>query len=345
MSAQVEVYGGGGLTGLANLGNTCFINACMQILSHTYELNDFLSTGEYKKRLNKKVESVLLVEWDKLREMIWSENCIISPGGFAQAVQKVAKIKKKDIFTGWAQNDLPEFLLFLIDCFHLALMREVEMNIVGDIKTKKDKLAKCCYKMMKNMYKKEYSEFLNIFYGIHVSKITSLNHEDLSLCPEPFFMINLPIPVNNRNPSLFDCFDLHCQNEKLEGENAWFNEKTNAKEDVNKNIIYWSLPNIMVIDIKRFTASGRKNQIAIDIPQKNVDFSKYVEGYNKNSYIYDLYGICNHSGGVMGGHYTSLVMNANGKWYSFNDTNVEEYNMPTELMSSHAYCLFYRKKK
>ena len=34
-------YADRGITGLTNLGNTCFINSCIQCLSHTYEFNDF----------------------------------------------------------------------------------------------------------------------------------------------------------------------------------------------------------------------------------------------------------------------------------------------------------------
>ena len=41
---------------------------------------------------------------------MWSENCVISPNGFVKSVQRVARIKDKDIFTGFAQNDLTEFL-------------------------------------------------------------------------------------------------------------------------------------------------------------------------------------------------------------------------------------------
>ena len=347
ISINFEEYKNKGLTGLTNLGNTCFINSCIQILSHTYELNDFLNKQTYKRKLQKKYESTLLLEWDSLRQLMWSENCIVAPGKFINTIHKLAQIKGNDLFTGFSQNDLPEFLLFLIDCFHTSLSREVNMSISGNIANETDKIAVDCFEMIKRMYTKEYSEIWNMFYGIHVSQLISMEtNEVLSSSPEPYFMINLSIPNNNKAPTLMDCLDLYVEGETLEGDNAWYNEKTASKQNVKKKISYWSMPNILVMDLKRFNPYNPRNksQVLVDFPLENLDLSKYVLGYKKESYKYDLYGICNHSGGTMGGHYTAYVKNANGKWYHFNDTSVTEVVNTAELVSTRAYCFFYRKK-
>jgi len=342
---EQEKYKDKGLSGLSNLGNTCFINSCMQVLSHTYELNDFLNLEKYKNRLNKKEDSILLLEWDNLRKLLWSENCVVSPMKFLNVIQKIASSKGQELFTGFNQNDLPEFLIFIIDCFHNALTRKVEMNIVGEELNEKDKMAVKCFETIKNMYSNDYSEIWNLFYGIHISQIVLLEtNEVMSIRPEPYFIINLPIPNNNKSPTLYDCFDLYVEGEILDGENKVFYEKTNKKEDVKKNITFWSFPTILVIDIKRFNQQNRKNQMLITFPLENLDLSKYVSGYNKKSFVYDLYGVCNHSGGVSGGHYTSFVKNANGKWYHFNDTSVSEVALEQQIISTKAYCFFYRKK-
>jgi ubiquitin carboxyl-terminal hydrolase 8 len=338
-----ENYKDNGLSGLSNLGNTCFINSTMQILSHTYELNELLNSENFKRKIKNKYDSAMLVEWDNLRQILWKEPCIVSPNKFVKTIQKIAEIKDLNMFTGYSQNDIPEFLLFVIDCFHNSVSREIKMTISGEIENETDNIAVKCFEMIKQTYSKEYSEIWNLFYAIHVSEIIALDNEkQLSIKPEPFFMIDLPIPNNIKSPTIIDCFDHYVEGEILDGDNAWYNEDTNEKINVKKKISFWSFPNILVIDFKRFNSKNQKNQILITFPLDNLDLSKYVIGYKKNSYNYELYGVCNHSGGVLGGHYTSYVKNANGKWYHFNDTSVSETNIDS-IISPKAYCLFYRK--
>ena len=340
---DVSKYKDRGLTGLANLGNTCYLNSCIQILSHTYEFNDVLTNINFETKLNSVSDSIILLEWHKLYKLMWSENCTIAPYGFLKSIQKIAQIKGMEIFSGYAQNDLPEFLIFLIDAFHMSLERKVDININGTPKNNTDKLATIAYKMIKDMYGKSYSEMLELFYGISVSQIVALNGEAMSMNAEPYCILNLPIP-SIRSPTIFDCFDLYCENELMEGDNAWFNEKTGLKEDINKNTIFWSLPKILIIDIKRFNNNNRKIHKIVSSPLNNVDFTKYVNGYNKSSYIYELFGVCNHSGGCHGGHYTAYVKNANNKWYEFNDSLVKEIS-EARVISEKSYCFFYRKIK
>ena len=123
---------------------------------------------------------------------------------------------------------------------------------------------------------------------------------------------------------------------------AWYNETTNTKENVNKCIKFWSLPNILIVDFKRFNNVNKKLNNIIKTPLLGLDLSSYVIGYNKDKYIYELFGICNHSGECLGGHYTAYVKNSNQKWYQYNDTNVTEIS-ESQLITSKGYCYFYRK--
>lgn len=349
------------ITGLANIGNTCYLNSCLQVLSHTTEFNAFLNTA-YKKKVNKVPEAILLLQWDKLRLLLWQAppHSMVVPNEFVQNMQKIAYIKKRDLFTGHAQNDLQEFLLFLIDCFHDALKREVDMEIRGTELNEVDKVARVCYTMMQRMYQNEYSELLQIFYGIHVSEVTSADMNDmndavtLSLTAEPFSVLSLSLPTTllptttlpTSSTTLEACLEQYCQAEILEGENAWYNDKTREKERVRRQIKFWSLPDILIIDLKRWNHAGQKKNQLVQTPLTNINLSKFVCGYDSASYVYDLYGVCNHSGGASGGHYTATIKNANGKWYNFNDTMVKELAFPLQtVVTAQAYCMFLRKRK
>ena len=339
-----------GLTGLANLGNTCFMNSCMQVISNTFEMNEILNNCKEKIELNAANEEkrkkpdycTLLNEWKDLKNLMWEDNAIIGPKRFQHTVQIVAEHHDKDLFTGYAQNDLPEFLLFIIEAFHTALHNPVVVTIKGTIKNDMDQMAVKCYNVIKTLYEKEYSVMLDHFYGISLTYITNESGTVLSVNPEPYMMLNLPIP-QKKNITLEDCINLYCEDEIMDGDNMWYNDKTKSKQIVTRKTKFWSFPKILIVDLKRFNNNNIKRQELIKIPvDEPVDLSSYIYGYNSSSYVYKLYAVCNHEGGSLGGHYTANVKKEDGKWYNYNDTTVTEIS-DKKVISTKAYCLFFKK--
>jgi ubiquitin carboxyl-terminal hydrolase 8 len=336
-----------GCTGLTNLGNTCFMNSCIQVLNQTHELTNLIQAK--KGKTNRISDSVIFREWAELQELMSVNTGIISPNKFVHHVQELAKEKKKDIFTGWSQNDMPEYLLFMMECFHNSISRKVKMNIIGKEQSNTDKMAITCYEMLKNVFEKEYSEIMETFYAIYVSEITSIDGRIVhTMKPEMFFILDLPVPneVPGSPPiSLYDCFDEFLKPEILEGENAWMNESTGVKENIQKRITFWNLPKILVIMLKRTCPLGQqKNRTNVEFPIEGLDLSSYIRGYSPHKYVYDLYGVCYHHGGVHGGHYTCNVKNKEGEWIHFNDTNYEVLESTSTIVNHLSYCLFYRQR-
>jgi ubiquitin C-terminal hydrolase len=321
----------------------------MQVLNHTYELNEFLDSDNFKRFLKKKLDdAIIATEWNDLRNVMWSGNGVVTPTKFVHNIHRIAAIKHKEIFTGFAQNDMPEFLLFIIECIHNSISRSVNMRISGNAENKTDEMAVKCYEMLKSTYLREYSEIMELFYGVYVNEIVSLDGSKHHVMkPETYFMLDLPILDGNRLAShLYECFDMFSKEEIVEGENAWLNEATGQKEDIKKKLSFWNFPKILVIALKRFTPDGQyKINQPIEFPvEEPLDLSKYVRGYNPSSYQYDLFGVCNHMGGPTGGHYTAFVKNAENKWCHYNDRSVENVANIRDLVTPMAYCLFYRKR-
>jgi ubiquitin C-terminal hydrolase len=334
-----------GHCGLINLGNMCFLNSTLQILRNTPLLNDIMENIQPKPDLP---ESFLFNEWNDLRK-IMETSLIVSPKRFVYFTQQLAKHKKMDLFTGFSQNDLSEFLLFIVQCLHTSISRHVEvtMAVVHNEKI----IDTQCYAMLKSKYETDYSEIMDTFYGVLVSEIISLDGKHmLSQKPEHYFVLDLELPVLHENEnlhvnSIYDCLDEFTCSEILDNENAWFNEKTGKKEDIQKRIRFWNFPKVLAITLKRFSYDGlTKRDDFIDYPVTQLDLCKYACAFNNDQYIYDLYGVCCHYGNVNNGHYTTIVMSGKNEWFHYNDQHVEKITCLKKIIVSEAYCLFYVKR-
>ena len=310
---------------LTNNGNTCFMNSTLQCLSVVEELDSIFE----KMKEKDSAENILSREYFDLRKLM-KKHQMISPQRFVNAVKYVANKKQRDLFTGHVQNDLPEFLMFMVECFHTALAREINIEFNS---TTNDKMTETCYKMFKETYSKEFSEIIQLFFGIHVSTIYS-GDVVRSMKPEPFFILDLSIGPDTE--TLYDCLNLYCGNETLENENAWYNEETNTKENVHKNIRIWSWPTVLVIDLKRVNNNNTKNNRNVQIPLE-LNLNPY--SIKEKDYTFDLVAVCNHTGNSYGGHYTAQVKRG-GRWILYNDDQCSD----EPLNTSNAYCLFYNKR-
>ena len=162
--------------GLTNLGNTCFLNSCLQLLNYTEELANIDSSYSLTD------DGSVFQEWRELRNLMMGARGqvpkpVATPGKFVKTIHDVARTKGRELFTGWAQNDLPEFLLFMIECMHNSRKRKVMMNINGSTESDTDSLALQCYKMLKDNYNPEFVKM--VLKSAKSKKRTILNPDDI----------------------------------------------------------------------------------------------------------------------------------------------------------------------
>ena len=123
--------------------------------------------------------------------------------------------------------------------------------------------------------------------------------------------------------TLDDCFDETAKSEVLSEDNAWYCNRCKALRRATKKLELWTVPDILVVHLKRFGSGGRfgrdKVDLHVDFPIDGLNLTGRVCEDEGKSLIYDLFAVDNHSGGIGGGHYTADAKNFfDEQWYEYN---------------------------
>ncbi|KAI3229285.1 hypothetical protein DTO012A9_8635 [Penicillium roqueforti] len=182
--------------------------------------------------------------------------------------------------------------------------------------------------------------------------------EELRGCPTYMSIKNVydhTMAVSQKKPkqtnvSLDQCLDEFSKEEILSRADSWFCPQCKTHVSATKKFELWRTPDIMVIQLKRFSQfrgrHGHKISTLIDFPFEGLDLSSRVEGpANGKSAVYDLIAVDNHMGGMGSGHYTAYIKDfVSGAWVYCNDTSATTVTNMQSIITSGAYLLFYRRR-
>ncbi|XP_021066647.1 ubiquitin carboxyl-terminal hydrolase 17-like protein A isoform X2 [Mus pahari] len=296
--------------GLQNTGNSCYLNAALQCLTHTPPLADYMLSQEHTQTCcSPEGCKMCAMEAHVTQSLLYSHS---------MDVMKPSQILTS-AFHKNKQEDAHEFLMFTLTTMHESCLRGLGRS-------------------EEESPSEDSSPIHDIFGGCWRSQIKCLHCQGTSDTYDPF--LDVPLDISSAHSVKQALWDTE-KVEELCGENAYYCGRCRQKMPASKSLKVYSAPKVLLLVLKRFSDfMGNKLDRKVSYPEF-LDLKPYLSQPTHGPLPYALYAVLVHDGATCdSGHYFCCVKAGHGKWYKMDDTKVTRCDV-TSVLNENAYVLFY----
>ncbi|KAJ5054531.1 uncharacterized protein L3040_000802 [Drepanopeziza brunnea f. sp. 'multigermtubi'] len=194
-----------GTIGLANLGNTCYMNSALQCVRSVEELTKYFLTGHGKEEINPHNPlgnngNVARAYGDLLAQFYNdSGSSAVRPVNFKNTIGKYAPS-----FSGYGQQDSQEFLGFLLDGLQEDLSRVLKKPYIekpdstDEMVNNPEAIREMAAKVWDITKQRDDSVIADLFTGMYKSTLVCPSCNKISITFDPFNNLTLQLPIESR---------------------------------------------------------------------------------------------------------------------------------------------------